>query len=301
MKPLRLLPIVGLFVLSSACGVDEEVMASAPVFGEKPLHELRETPTHKVSVYDENDEDFHVEFTRDELQEDELRSFAKELARGENGYDQSMKTPKNIDGQVEGGQDQVILDENALVENILNHSYYHDSIKLPIEVTSPNVTDDDLQAISDETIGSFSTSFDASTTGRVENIRLSTESIHRSILGPGDRFSFHEVVGPATAERGYQEANVIVDGEFTNGMGGGICQTSTTLYNAVERAGLDIVERHHHSLPISYVPEGDDAMVSWGWADFKFENGHDFPVMITGSVDASSGQVTFEVTAAESI
>ncbi|MFB4158642.1 VanW family protein [Geomicrobium sp. JSM 1781026] len=301
MKKHTLFPMIICTAFLASCGTVDQPTSVASVSSVHAENEMKTAPEKKVVVYEEGNDDFRVELEADQLNEDYLSGWAKTLARGEEGYDRSMQTPKNIDGALEGGRSEVILREGELVERVLDASYYGREIQLPLDINEPNVSEDDLENIGAEVIGSFTTSFNTNTTGRVENIRISTESINRVVLGPGDSFSFHEVVGQASAERGYQEANVIVDGEFTNGMGGGICQTSTTLYNAIADAGLDVTERHHHSLPIDYVPEGEDAMVSWGWADLKFQNNHDIPVMITGDVDASSGNVTFNVRASTSL
>ena len=108
----------------------------------------------------------------------------------------------------------------------------------------------------------YSTKFDAGNRCRSNNIKLSAECFNGIILLPKEILSFNKTVGARTALRGYEEAKIIIDGEFVQGIGGGVCQTSTTLFNAALLSGLSVVESHNHSLPISYVPVGRDAMVS---------------------------------------
>ncbi|MCR6545526.1 VanW family protein [Dehalobacterium formicoaceticum] len=142
-------------------------------------------------------------------------------------------------------------------------------------------------------IGSFSTNFNASDKERTQNLKLAAQAIHNIELSPGKRFSFNETVGPRTPQRGYEKAGVFVNKELVDGYGGGICQVSSTLYNAVQNAGLSIVERHSHSLPVSYVPKGKDATVSYGALDFKFKNNLETPVSLKTRVEGN--KLTIEV------
>jgi len=110
--------------------------------------------------------------------------------------------------------------------------------------------------------GQYSTRFDDDNQSRSANIERSALCFNALTLMPGEVLSFNRTVGPRTSARGYEEAKIIIDGEFVPGIGGGVCQTSTTLFNAAIVSGLTVVESHNHSLPISYVPLGRDAMVS---------------------------------------
>lgn len=110
---------------------------------------------------------------------------------------------------------------------------------------------------------------------------------------PGETFSYNSTVGERTAARGYKEAGVYLNGEVTTGLGGGICQVSSTLYNAILLANLEIVERSNHTFKPSYVPAGQDATVSWGSPDFKFKNNRNYPVRISAST--SNGTIVFNV------
>ncbi|GHV01108.1 hypothetical protein FACS1894211_10130 [Clostridia bacterium] len=126
----------------------------------------------------------------------------------------------------------------------------------------------------------FVTSFSGSGAERRENIRRSAASFNGRRLEPGEEFSFNKSTGPRTEERGYQEAKIILNGRFEKGSGGGVCQTSTTLYNAALLAGMQIVEAHRHSLPVSYVAPSFDAAVSGGAMDLRFANPGPGPVFI---------------------
>lgn len=121
-------------------------------------------------------------------------------------------------------------------------------------------------------LSSFVTYFDAGNEARSHNIALAAQSINGTVLENGDEFSFNEIVGPRTEERGYRTAKIIENGEFVEGTGGGVCQVSTTLFNAAIRAGCEMTEFHPHSLAVSYVSPSSDAMVSGTYFDLKFEN-----------------------------
>lgn len=126
----------------------------------------------------------------------------------------------------------------------------------------------------------FSTTYEKSTEDRKSNIKLAVRSINNTIVDVGGEFSFNSVVGPRTEKRGYKTSKIIVGGEFVDGVGGGVCQVSTTLYNAVVLAGLIVTEYHPHSLPVSYVPPSRDAMVNSGSADLRFVNCTNNPLII---------------------
>ena len=127
--------------------------------------------------------------------------------------------------------------------------------------------------VSEEELATYSTKLGGSSEGRLTNIRISCEKLNGTVVSNGETFSFCETVGPSTAEEGYKEAPVIVNGEKVQGLGGGNCQISSTLYNAVLSVpNLTVVERHEHGREVHYVPEGKDAAVSYGSVDFKFKN-----------------------------
>ncbi len=129
-------------------------------------------------------------------------------------------------------------------------------------------------------IGSFSTAFSASDTNRNENLRVACEKINGTILEPGDIFDMNEALGPQTAANGYKAAGTIENGKIVSAIAGGVCQVTTTIYNAAIFAELNIVERHNHSLMVSYVPLGRDAAVAGTYKNLRFENNTDYDIMI---------------------
>ncbi len=121
--------------------------------------------------------------------------------------------------------------------------------------------------------------------GRTTNIVLSSAKVNGTILQTGEVFSFNQVVGPRTVQKGYQNAKIFAGKKVITGIGGGVCQTSSTLYNVALEAGLQVLERYPHSLKVVYAPPQRDATVSWGGADFKFRNNKDYPIKILCQVD----------------
>jgi len=141
-------------------------------------------------------------------------------------------------------------------------------------------------------ISSYKTVFDSSQWERTKNIKLAASHLQDILLMPGEEFSFNEATGPRTEALGYQQAYIINNNKFELGIGGGVCQVSSTLYNAVLKAGLPVTERFPHSLPVSYVPEGKDAAVSYGIMDFKFLNNLDVPIVIDSKIVANKLQIS---------
>jgi len=141
-------------------------------------------------------------------------------------------------------------------------------------------------------IVTFSTSMSGSSENRMSNIGLALRKINGTKLNPGEVFSFNDTVGRRTEKAGFKLAPVIAsDKSMKDSIGGGICQASSTLFNAVAMAGLEVVERYHHSFPVSYLDAGLDATVSWGGADFKFRNNKDTPIFIRSYRDGTRAVV----------
>jgi len=142
--------------------------------------------------------------------------------------------------------------------------------------------------IKQEMLATYTTKFNKNSKARTHNMKLSSIAIDNHVLNPGDVFSFNEVVGYAGPQQGYQKAVIFVKGKEEQAYGGGICQVSSTLYNAAMEAKLEIVERHPHSKPVGYVPKGKDAATSYNGVDLKFKNTHPFPVTINSYMSDSS-------------
>lgn len=141
-------------------------------------------------------------------------------------------------------------------------------------------------------LSSYTTYFDGSNADRAHNIRLAAQQINGCVLESGCQFSFNAAVGERSAERGFRRAKIIERGEFVEGIGGGVCQTSTTLYNAALLAGCEITECHAHSLAVSYVPPSSDAMVSGNYFDLKFRNSTGYTLYIRART--GTGYVAFD-------
>ncbi len=147
-------------------------------------------------------------------------------------------------------------------------------------------------------LGSFSTSFAGSTYGvknRVHNICKAAALIDGVCLAPGESFDMNAILGPRNEENGWREANAIREGAYVQEYGGGVCQVSTTLYNAILLADLDVTERHHHSWPLGYVSIGRDATISTGGPNFKFVNTMQTPIYISALTDTEEKTVSVRI------
>lgn len=160
-----------------------------------------------------------------------------------------------------------------------------DEYEIPLKYTAPSVTTNMIgtEAFPD-LLAKFSTNYNARDTDRTTNLRLAAEKINGTVLMPGETFSYNTVVGERTIAAGYKEAAMYQNGEVVDGLGGGICQISTTLYNAVLYSNLEIVERRNHQFVPSYASAGRDATVVYGSIDFKFKNTRNYPVKILCTV-----------------
>jgi vancomycin resistance protein YoaR len=142
-------------------------------------------------------------------------------------------------------------------------------------------------------LASYTTNFDPNQTDRTENVRLAADALNGAVIAPGEMFSFNKRVGERTAGKGYQDAYIIVNGQFVEGLGGGICQVSSTLYNTALLADLPIDERINHDLVISYVPLGQDATVAWPNLDLKFSNNSGGYILIRTILGEDSLTINF--------
>lgn len=159
------------------------------------------------------------------------------------------------------------------------------SATCPAVITTPKKTKEVLEdKLFNKTLGSYNSDFSSSGANRAHNVSLAAESINNKILMPNEEFSYNNTIGNPNAERGYKVAGVYENGKVSEGVGGGICQVSSTLYSAVLYADLEIVERHNHSMTVGYVPNGQDATVSYGVIDFRFKNNTDYPVKVKATV-----------------
>lgn len=165
-------------------------------------------------------------------------------------------------------------------------------IELATEVTEPKGTPEELGKVQD-LLGSFSTDYSSSAAGRAKNVENGCSKINGTVLYPGDQFSVYEAVSPFEAENGYELAGSYENGTTVQTYGGGICQVSTTLYNAVIKAELQIDERYNHSMIVNYVKPSMDAAIAGTSKDLKFTNNTDAPIYIEGYT--SGRQIYFNV------
>jgi len=171
---------------------------------------------------------------------------------------------------------------------------YKWALNIPTIPVDPDITDEKaLAMMPKELMSSFSTRYGGSGSGRKTNIRLATSFINNALLAPGEEFDYYEYVGNPTASRGFKPAAIYKNGEVVQGIGGGLCQVSTTLYNAALLADLEITERSPHGMPVGYVPLGRDATVSYGYRTLKFKNNTDGYILIKGYANGST--LTFEI------
>lgn len=176
------------------------------------------------------------------------------------------------------------LDLNEAKKLLNADILYEEKIELPVYDTDPKVHSDYYQGI-DKVLGDFSTDYSTSINNRKENIKIASEKFNNMKLNPGDEISFNDIVGEISEATGFKSATVIIGGEYETGIGGGICQVSTTLYNSLILSDLEIVERHNHSRPINYVDLGTDAAVARGYKDLKFKNNTNNPIIILAEAD----------------
>lgn len=158
------------------------------------------------------------------------------------------------------------------------------TVALNAEIVEPKGSEEELAKVKD-LLGSYSTNFSSSSAGRAKNVRNGADKINGAIVYPGDEFSVHDAVVPFNAENGYELAGSYENGTTVETYGGGICQVSTTLYNAVIRAELEITERFAHSMIVSYVEPSMDAAISGEYKDLKFKNSTKAPIYIEGYTD----------------
>ncbi len=170
----------------------------------------------------------------------------------------------------------------AAIKNYLENEFPNGAekeIDLVVEETKPRGTEEELSQVKD-LLGSFSTDFSTSSAGRAQNVKNGASKVNGHLIYPGDTFSVGDAIHPCTVENGYTIAMAYENGQSVESVGGGICQVSTTMYNAVIRAELEVVTRAAHSMTVSYVKPSMDAAISDGSKDFKFRNNQEYPVYI---------------------
>ena len=188
-------------------------------------------------------------------------------------------------------QNGLIVNKDELkkmLSSALNEKNF--DIEIPIVEVLPQ---EDLQSLQNKIAirSSFSTDYSKSTSDRKYNIKMALSKFNGMIIEPGQEVSFNSITGARTKDNGYKTAKIIIGGKYVDGVGGGVCQASTTLYNALILADVDILQVNHHTLPASYVPLSFDAMVSEGYADLVFKNTLETPIFIKTICDDKTATV----------
>lgn len=162
-----------------------------------------------------------------------------------------------------------------------------ENIDLKVDTKEPSLTTEEAKSVN-TLLAEFKTTFSTNDKNRVENIRIASNRINNTLLMPGEEFSYNNLTGRRTKSNGYKDAPVIINGVLEEGVGGGVCQVSTTIFNTAMYSGMDITIRSNHSLKSSYVPVGQDAMVNDGGSDFRFKNPYNHPVYVKSTVGNGS-------------
>lgn len=167
------------------------------------------------------------------------------------------------------------------------------TVDIPMKISEPKGSREELGKVKD-LLGSFTTSYKSSTQSRCTNLSTGAKHINGTVLYPGETFSVYEAASPFTVKNGYAVGGAYLNGKVVDSIGGGICQVSTTLYNAVLMSELEVVERKPHSMLVSYVQESADAAIAGTHKDFKFKNSTDAPIYIEGYTTADR-KITFNI------
>lgn len=278
--------LIGAVVQASYYEEDDKLIITA---GEEGLQVNEEELEQKLlDIINEKTEEFNIEIPVIIVEPDEIdiEQIHDEVYKEvQNAY--YTQNPFTIYPESNGKDFDVEAAKELLKED-------KDEYEISLIITKPTITTQDIgaEAFPDK-LATFQTNYSASNTNRTTNLKLAAEKINGTVLLPGEEFSYNKIVGERTIQAGYKEAAIYSNGEVVDGLGGGICQISSTLYDAVVKANLEITERRNHQFVTSYVGAGKDATVVWGSQDFKFKNTREYPIRIEATV--SGGVVTVTV------
>ena len=207
-----------------------------------------------------------------------------------------------VDARYDPDNDEIIDEvkgvsfDAAEAERLWEQAGILEKISVPIELVEPEITAESLrEVLFHDKLGDCLTYLFGSSANRISNIRVACSKFDGYVLQPGETFSYNEVVGERTAEAGFKYAPAYEGNTHVDQLGGGICQVSSTLYNAVLYANLEINERSCHNMTVAYLPKGLDATVSWGGPEFVFTNNRDYPIKLKAWVDDRGRELTIEV------
>lgn len=220
----------------------------------------------------------------------ELKSTEPPVPNAQNVYDEICVEAKDAEYRIVDGRLEILPEvvgrtvSKEEIEDNIEKLANGDSITIKIATVEPKITEKSIKTdLFGYALGSYSSSYATSSANRASNVELAARRIDALVLMPGEEFSYNKAVGNRTAANGFKEAPVYANGETVEGMGGGICQVSSTLYSAALYADLEITARRNHSMTVSYVPKGQDATVSYGSIDFKFKNNTKNSIMISAT------------------
>ena len=253
------------------------------------VQQLKNTPRTFQTAYT-----VHIDSVTEKINQ-VLKSYVDDFSLVKNATIESFdtETKEFVVSPEKAGYDIDINAAAKAVKDLFDSNVYTGEINVPTVMKEPEITEAMLRA-NFGLVGEEWTKASANS-NRNNNIDQACEYINGTILQPGDTFSFNKTVKERTADRGFKEATVIAGGQYEQGLGGGICQASTTLYNAVLKANLRVVERNHHAWPSDYISTGLDATVDWPGVDFQFQNDTDYPVIIVMWFDWADNTVISEI------
>lgn len=248
--------------------------------------ELLNKVKERLSDVNSNDDDIEISVKSKKPEEIDIEKIHSEVYKeAKDAY--YTKDPFEVHPEVEGVDFDVEAAKKILEEE-------KEEYVIPLTITKPKVTLNDIgsEAFPDK-LATFTTRYDASDKDRTSNLIIACRKINGKVVLADETFSYNKALGARTAQAGYKNAKVYENGEVVDGIGGGICQISSTLYNSVLMSNLKIVERRNHQFVTSYVPAGRDATVVYGMTDFKFKNTRKYPIRIMAS--AQNGIATVSI------
>lgn len=267
---------------------DKELIVSSGKEGSIiKTEELKKLMIQNILALENREQKIEIPVETQKPEEIDIEKIYQEVYKeAQNAY--YSKEPFEVHPHVNGIDFKISLEE---AKTQIANSAGEDVI-IPLKVVYPSITTNQIgtEAFPD-LIASFSTNFSTANGNRTTNIKLATAKINGVVLLPGQEFSYNQVVGKRTIAAGYKEAAVYVNGKVENGIGGGICQVSSTLYNTVLRSNLEIVKRYNHRFATGYVKLSTDATVSWGGPDFVFKNSRKYPIKIVAKVTGGTIRV----------
>jgi vancomycin resistance protein YoaR len=280
---------------AKAAAAEARVVVSAPVavyYEQRPLRMLSREQLARLVVFDERGRRYLVTLDAKRL----ARVLGPALARFER---RAVNARFEIDGDavhVVPAQPGIALDREHALGEVVAAAYSSDvrAAEVRLHEVPAEITTDDLAALGiTRRISSFTTDMGVSSSNRIWNVHLMADYIDGTIIRPRETFSFNRVVGERTVERGFREGQMILGSLLLPSIGGGVCQTATTLFNNAFELGLPVLRRSNHSFYISHYPLGRDATVSWGGPDLVFKNDLDQAILIKSSYTDSTLTFTF--------